>query len=421
MDNVTKFLAVFGVLLIGVILALPHRKPPPEESKSTSAAEDDLVLRRAAPLHVAPDSDDAGASPWGASDEPSAEPAGPTRAPAIRAERDDRHGAVDGDPPPEMASTYEPTSTYGEDDLNYDEPTYPGEEPDYGESNHGESPYDESGYEEPTYDDLDYDASPYEEPTYDMPEYPADETPTETDLSTSPVEEEKKDQPTGKKNGKTRDEKQKGKEKPKPRKDENDNRSGEDLESNRDWPGQPPRKKPAKKPRGKQPKKPTPRQADQDKKEKSERQEKTGEEPDRYQPRKEDSFQQTDDRYAKRWDDTADDRPAEEDRAGNKPAPPKEVKTPSLRHRIVDGDTLVDLARRYLGRGERYMEIFEANRELLRSPDQLPIGMEIIIPPPQPRRAGPAPNADWRRAPTGPAGARRPAETDLVPVPPGAF
>ncbi len=61
-------------------------------------------------------------------------------------------------------------------------------------------------------------------------------------------------------------------------------------------------------------------------------------------------------------------------------------------HRVVDGDTLSRLAARYLGRGERYLEIFDLNRDVLIKPDLLPIGVTLRIPPRyQPPRAGGAP------------------------------
>lgn len=50
-------------------------------------------------------------------------------------------------------------------------------------------------------------------------------------------------------------------------------------------------------------------------------------------------------------------------------------------HRIRDGDTLTKLAERYLGRGDRYLEIFDLNREVLASPNLLPIGVVLKIPP----------------------------------------
>ena len=60
-------------------------------------------------------------------------------------------------------------------------------------------------------------------------------------------------------------------------------------------------------------------------------------------------------------------------------------------HKIVDGDTLEALAERYLGSAERYREIYEANRDVLPSPQLLPIGTELKIPP-QGIQASPSPN-----------------------------
>jgi nucleoid-associated protein YgaU len=50
-------------------------------------------------------------------------------------------------------------------------------------------------------------------------------------------------------------------------------------------------------------------------------------------------------------------------------------------HTVVDGDTLSKLAARYLGRSDAYLEIFELNRGVLSSPDLLPIGAKLRIPP----------------------------------------
>jgi nucleoid-associated protein YgaU len=53
---------------------------------------------------------------------------------------------------------------------------------------------------------------------------------------------------------------------------------------------------------------------------------------------------------------------------------------PQRRHTIADGDTLPALAQRYLGAPERYLEIYECNRDVLHNPDELPIGTELRIP-----------------------------------------
>jgi len=58
-----------------------------------------------------------------------------------------------------------------------------------------------------------------------------------------------------------------------------------------------------------------------------------------------------------------------------------DLNPPERTHRIVDGDTLPNLAQRYLGRPDRYQEIFERNRDVLKNPEILPIGAELRIPP----------------------------------------
>ncbi len=50
-------------------------------------------------------------------------------------------------------------------------------------------------------------------------------------------------------------------------------------------------------------------------------------------------------------------------------------------HTVVDGDTLAALAERYLGSAARAEEIYQANREVLRDPKLLPIGVELKLPP----------------------------------------
>jgi len=68
---------------------------------------------------------------------------------------------------------------------------------------------------------------------------------------------------------------------------------------------------------------------------------------------------------------------------------------PPTTHKIVDGDSLESLAERYLGSAERCLEIYEANRDVLRSPQLLPIGVELKIPPRSgPSRTGPSATID---------------------------
>lgn len=75
------------------------------------------------------------------------------------------------------------------------------------------------------------------------------------------------------------------------------------------------------------------------------------------------------------------------------------VRASQRTHRLEDGDTLEELAEHYLGDADRAMEIFEANRNVLSSPDVLPIGVEVKIPPRE-----------------RPVSAPLPAERALVPI-----
>ena len=63
-------------------------------------------------------------------------------------------------------------------------------------------------------------------------------------------------------------------------------------------------------------------------------------------------------------------------------------------HVIVDGDTLAQLAEQYLGDAGLYLEIFEFNQAILTTPDLLPIGTVLKIPP---RPARPSPPAEGLR------------------------
>ena len=78
-------------------------------------------------------------------------------------------------------------------------------------------------------------------------------------------------------------------------------------------------------------------------------------------------------------------------------------------HTIRDGDTLPLLALRYLDDADRQNEIYDLNRDLLPSPDLLPIGVTITLPkraPPVARAVEPRSNVE---------------EFQMVPVPPGAL
>lgn len=58
----------------------------------------------------------------------------------------------------------------------------------------------------------------------------------------------------------------------------------------------------------------------------------------------------------------------------------KAVGAPPVYHVVGEGTTLWAVAEKYLGDGNRYMEIFEANRPMLKDPDVLTVGQRLKIP-----------------------------------------
>jgi LysM repeat protein len=62
-------------------------------------------------------------------------------------------------------------------------------------------------------------------------------------------------------------------------------------------------------------------------------------------------------------------------------APPRPQNTPTLRiHKVVAGDTLSKIAKKYYGNANEYMKIFNANKDKLKDPDKIFPGQELIIP-----------------------------------------
>ena len=92
------------------------------------------------------------------------------------------------------------------------------------------------------------------------------------------------------------------------------------------------------------------------------------------------------------------------------------------KHRVVDGDSLMGLAERYLGDRTRYVEIFQANRHVLASPDILPIGVELLVPD-RTASTGPTPENSSSGNPEAADAqpTRAPTRERLVPIPTDAF
>ncbi|HEX5273371.1 MAG TPA: LysM peptidoglycan-binding domain-containing protein [Gemmataceae bacterium] len=52
----------------------------------------------------------------------------------------------------------------------------------------------------------------------------------------------------------------------------------------------------------------------------------------------------------------------------------------SRRHTVAEGDTLYGLAEQYYGDGEHFIDIYDANRDVLKRPDRLEAGTVLAIP-----------------------------------------
>jgi nucleoid-associated protein YgaU len=49
-------------------------------------------------------------------------------------------------------------------------------------------------------------------------------------------------------------------------------------------------------------------------------------------------------------------------------------------HVVAPGDTLFNLAQRFYGDGGRFIDLYQANRELIRDPERLPVGATLRVP-----------------------------------------
>lgn len=98
---------------------------------------------------------------------------------------------------------------------------------------------------------------------------------------------------------------------------------------------------------------------------------------------------------------------------------------PERTHRIVDGDTLPKLAKRYWNDESLAGELFTANQAVLDAPDPLPLGVVMRIPA-RPATANLPAETDIENAEVLPVPVRQPKlaapdELPLTPIPRGAF
>lgn len=70
-------------------------------------------------------------------------------------------------------------------------------------------------------------------------------------------------------------------------------------------------------------------------------------------------------------------------RAASPPGPAASQPAGRAVYVVEQGDTLISIARNVLGDAKRYLEIYELNKEALSSPDNLPVGAELRMPPVQ--------------------------------------
>ena len=54
---------------------------------------------------------------------------------------------------------------------------------------------------------------------------------------------------------------------------------------------------------------------------------------------------------------------------------------PAKVHEVVAGETLSKISKQYYGDANKYMKIFEANKDQLSDPDKIKVGQKLKIPP----------------------------------------
>lgn len=73
-------------------------------------------------------------------------------------------------------------------------------------------------------------------------------------------------------------------------------------------------------------------------------------------------------------------QPAQAAQPVQAPSQPQPVEPPATFYTVKSGDTLSKIAQQFLGSAHRYNEIFEANRPMLKDPDEIYPGQALRIP-----------------------------------------
>jgi nucleoid-associated protein YgaU len=83
------------------------------------------------------------------------------------------------------------------------------------------------------------------------------------------------------------------------------------------------------------------------------------------------------------WDEIKRINPRLDDITVDFPVDPNLAKAAGVKHQLYTvkaGDTLSKISKQFYGDSNKYMQIFEANRDKLKDPDKIQIGQELKIP-----------------------------------------
>jgi nucleoid-associated protein YgaU len=80
------------------------------------------------------------------------------------------------------------------------------------------------------------------------------------------------------------------------------------------------------------------------------------------------------------WDEIKRINPRMDDIAADFPIDTNLQKNSDRTYKVQPGDTLSKISKQFFGDANKYMKIFEANRDKLKDPDKIQVGQELKIP-----------------------------------------